>query len=150
MLKLNRIELVKMLDEFHQEIKNIKPSDITNENYLKYLNLLKETLLSKEYEQDKRFVTYGRRDFLRQEMTDRLNQKVYTGINYKLEAFFDLEDYIRNNTWISLVSLANVDNPSEIIKQDGEYKKDGIICIEEKTILLEMINEFIEFLNTEI
>lgn len=140
---LDRKELSKILEMFHQEIKDIQLNEIDNSIYLKYLQMLKEKLNSKEYSSDNRFATYCRRDFLRQEMTDRLEQKVYTGINYLLEAFYDLEDYINNNTWISIGSICNLPNSKEIIDNDISYKNDGKICKEEKEILIDMIDEFI-------
>ena len=135
---LKRKELVKILDEFHEEIKDIKPEDISNK------------LLSKNYVSDKRFVTYCRRDFLKQEMTDRLKQKSFTSINYKLEAFYDLEDYIKNDTWISKGSIPTSKDADSIIKNNDSYKNDGEICEEEKNILVEMINEFLEFLKIKV
>lgn len=140
---LDRQELSKILEMFHQEIKDLQPNEIDNSIFLKYLQMLKEKLNYKEYSSDNRFVTYCRRDFLRQEMTDRLEQKVYTGINYLLEAFYDLEDYINNDTWISISSVCNLPNSKEIIANDTSYKNDGKICKEEKEILIDMIDEFI-------
>lgn len=142
-INLDRKELSEILEKFHQEIKDIKPNEIDKSVYLKYLQMLKEKLNSREYSPDKRFVTYCRRDFLRQEMTDRLEQKVYTGIDYLLEAFYDLEDYINNDTWISIDSVLNLPNVKEIIDNDTSYKSDGKICKEEKEILVDMIDEFI-------
>lgn len=143
-INLDRKELSEILESFHQEIKGKKPNEIDKSIYLKYLQLLKEKLNSKEYCSDKRFVTYCRRDFLRQEMIDRLEQNVYIGINYLLEAFYDLEDYINNDTWISIGSVCNIPNAKEIIDNDISYKNDGKICKEEKEILVEMIDEFIK------
>lgn len=143
-LNIDRKELSEILEMFHNEIKDIKPDEIDKSVFLKYLQLLKEKLNSREYSSDKRFVTYCRRDFLRQEMTDRLEQKVYTGINYLLEAFYDLEDYINNDTWISIGSVLNLPNSKEIIENDNSYKNDGKICKEEKEILINMIDEFIK------
>lgn len=147
-LNLDRKELSKILEMLHQEIKELQPNEIDNSIYLKYLQMLKEKLNSKEYSSDNRFVTYCRRDFLRQEMTDRLEQKVYTGINYLLEAFYDLEDYINNNTWISISSVCNLPNSKEIIANDTSYKNDGKICKEEKIRLIIMINEFVSKINS--
>lgn len=143
-LNIDRKELSEILEMFHNEIKDIKPDEIDKSVFLKYLQLLKGKLNSREYSSDKRFVTYCRRDFLRQEMTDRLEQKVYTGINYLLEAFYDLEDYINNDTWISIGSVLNLPNSKEIIENDISYKNDGKICKEEKEILINMIDEFIK------
>ena len=147
-LNIDRKELSEILEMFHNEIKDIKPDEIDKSVFLKYLQLLKEKLNSREYSSDKRFVTYCRRDFLRQEMTDRLEQKVYTGINYLLEAFYDLEDYINNDTWISIGSVLNLPNSKEIIENDNSYKNDGKICKEEKIRLIIMINEFVSKINS--
>ena len=54
-----------------------------------------------------------------------------------------LEDYINNDTWISISSVCNLPNSKEIIAHDTSYKNDGNICKEEKEILIDMIDEFI-------
>ena len=145
-INLNRIDLIDIINKFHKDTNDMKEIDIPDNIFIKYLKLLKEKLLSKDYESDKRFVTYCRRDFLRNEMSEMLKQTDLSTKNPKMMAFYDLEDYIKNDTWISKGSIPNFENFEDIIRNNDEYKNDGKICLEEKNILIEMIDEFLDCL----
>ena len=106
---------------------------------------LEKELKNKKLSNDDRFFTYCRREFLRKEFTDKLNKdNIKMNNDYLLDAYFNLFDYISNDTWISLSSIPNSISAQDVIKKDEEYKKSGVICLQEKEILLDMIHELNE------
>lgn len=140
--KLKRKKLLSIIEEWKSEYKN----KIDSNSYLKLLNKLEEEINKHLYESDYRFTTYGRRDFIFQEFLDILNDKVNTGpINKFASAFVNLEEYIHG--WNHIGGISDIPKTEkrtihEIDKQEFEYYKSGIVCDEEKNVLLKMINEF--------
>lgn len=119
--------------------------NVPGENYLPLLNNLEEELNKAKYTKDNRFYTYGRREFLRKEFTDILDEKILYKPNRYFGALINLEEYI--NAESSFFNPGQI--PSElrkefhnILKEHDRYNKLGIICEEEKNILLDMIKEF--------
>ena len=119
--------------------------NVPGENYLPLLNNLEEELNKAKYIKDNRFYTYGRREFLRKEFTDILDEKIPYRPNRYFGALINLEEYIRAES--SFFNPGQI--PAElkkdfhnILREHDRYNKLGIICDEEKNILLDMIREF--------
>lgn len=119
--------------------------NVEGEKYIPLLDSLKEELNKAKYIKDNRFYTYGRRETLRREFTDILDEKIPYRPNRYFGALMYLEEYIK--------AESSFFNPSElpselrknfhnILMEHNRYNKLGIICEEEKNILLDMINEF--------
>lgn len=143
--KLNRGDLLEIVHKF--DFKNKENKDNTDNKQVLYELLLNlEQVLNKyNLKEDDRFFTYCRREHLRKEFTDKLNKKhIETNSDYLTDAYYNLYDYIVNDTWISLASIPEGVSAKEVLKKDEEYKKSGIICSQEKQILLEMIQELKE------
>ena len=130
---------------------------IPNELYLNYFEKLEKLLNSNTLEEDDRFVTYGRLDFLKQELLQRLKDenlkyedlKSVWGKNKwdnRLGAFWDLYDYIRGDRYISSAHVPEGKSFKDILLANDQYYKDGFICKQESDILLEMINEMKSFI----
>ncbi|MBE6156134.1 MAG: hypothetical protein E7161_00095 [Firmicutes bacterium] len=140
--KLKRKELVNIMQTFYKkyQIENDKKK---KKHLISNLLLnIEKKLNNKSFKIDERFFTYCRRDFLRKEFTDKLNkQNIQMNNDYLIDAYFNLYDYVSNDTWISLSSIPNGISAQEVIEKDNDYKKSGVICLQEKEILLEMIQE---------
>lgn len=153
--KLKREELEKIIEDFFHDTKIYQIFEIPDKYYLNCFDKLKSKLNKYELNEDKRFVTYGRLSFLKEELTDRLKDKNLKEQNPKwvgkwdnrMGAFIDLYDYIRGNRDISLGSIPEGENIHEVLNKNDEYYNDGYICKQEKDILLEMINEIENFIN---
>ena len=152
---LKRADLILINDEFKDSIKQYDSFDIPNDLYLNYFAKLEKIFADHTFAYDNRFVTYGRLDFLRSELTQRLNDETLkikkpNFVNQwdnRLGAYFDLSDYIIGDRHINIASVPNGMNFHEILQQNDEYYKDGIICEQEKEILIEMINEIKNAIN---
>lgn len=121
--------------------------NVPGENYLPLLNNLEEELNKAKYIKDNRFYTYGRREFLRNEFTDILDEKIPYRPNRYFGALINLEEYIRAES--SFFNPGQIPNElrndfHNILREHDRYNKLGIICEEEKNILLDMIREFKE------
>ena len=138
-MKLERKKLIKYEEQWLKEHpdKNKKPQE-----YISFLDGLNDIISKYDYENDERFVTYGRRDFLRKEFSDYLNEKTYSGRGKFNDAFVNLAEYYTGNTWISINSIPKDVNFSKINIMDYKYKEDGIICKQEIKVIKEMIQEF--------
>jgi len=152
--KLERNQLEKITEQFVSDTNKYEIFKIPDELYLDCFNKLEQLLNNNELEDDERFVTYGRLDLLKQELTDRLNDEKlkYEDSNWKgkwdnrLGAFWDLYDYIRGDRYFGPFHIPEGKNFNELLLANDQYYKDGYICKEEKIILLEMINEIKMFI----
>ena len=135
-MELKRDELIIIVDNFYNKKENYTSYEDLINLYVETLSQLEETLLKYECKDDSRFVTFGRREFLSQELNSSLEAKVFD------QAFYDVIDYVKADTWISLSSIPSELNFQEIIKGDEEYRNSGIICKQEQENILEMINKF--------
>ena len=144
-MKLYRKELIEFEEQWLAKHPNVENNPT---EYIDFLNGLNDIILRHDYEVDDRFVTYSRRDFLRQEFSDYLNEKTYSGRGKYNDAFVDLAEYYTGNTWISMSSVPSGMDFRKVINEDDEYKKEGIICKQEIDIIKEMIEEFRTHLNS--
>lgn len=133
--KLRREDLVKILNER----KEVKKGNVEIEEYKNFLNDLEAEINNHLFEIDNRFVTYGRRNFLKQQFEYYLNNNKY------FDAFINLEEYILGYT--SFLTLSDIPQEEtrkfhDVLSDNDDYFKDGIICLQEKNIIIEMISEF--------
>ena len=114
-----------------------------------YFGEVKILINQHEFFGDERFVTYGRLDFLRQELTERLKDKNLSKPNpnwgnmwdNRFGAFLDLSDYVRGDRFINPSNVPNGQNFQNILQANDKYYEDGYICFREKNIILDMIRE---------
>ena len=155
--KVERKKIEKITEDFINEMNKYEIFKIPNELYLDYFEKLEKLLNSNTLEDDDRFVTYGRLDFLKQELPQRLKDenlkyedlKSVWGKNKwdnRLGAFWNLYDYIRGDRYISPAHVPEGKSFKDILLVNDQYYKDGFICKQESDILLEMINEIKSFI----
>lgn len=135
-MSLKREKLIKIVDNFYSKRSEYSANNDLMSLYLQTLNNLSEVLLNYECEADNRFVTYCRRDFLKQELATSLEREDYD------QAFYDIIDYVKADTWISPGSVPPECKFLEIVDMDEEYKNSGIVCKQEQEIILSMIKDF--------
>lgn len=135
MEKFKRETLIKIRDTQ----KEMKKENITTEEYTNYFNIIENEMNNHLFEIDNRFVTYGRRDFLQQQFNKFLDDNNY------LDALINLQEYMCDYTSF----LTPKDIPHEetrefhdVLKDNDDYFRDGIICLQEKNKIIEMIQEF--------
>ena len=155
--KLKREELVKITEEFINDFNKYEIFKIPNELYLDYFKKIEDKFNAYDFEEDSRFVTYGRLSFLKEELTQRLNDDKlrYEEPNSvwgkgkwdnRMGAFIDLWDYIRGDRYIAPHQVPEGKNFKDTLLANDQYYKDGLICKQERDILLEMIKEIRSFI----
>lgn len=100
---------MKITESFIKETNRYDIFQIPNELYLNYFNKLEKAFDECSFEDDERFVTYGRLGFFQDELTERLNDKrlKYEDSNWKgkwdnrLGAFWDLFDFINGDRYFT-------------------------------------------------
>lgn len=158
--KLKREKLIELTEEFMKQNSNFEIFKIPNELYLDYFGNLENAFKEHSFESDERFVTYGRLNFLKEELSQRLNDEKlkYEEPNSvwgkdkwdnRMGAFIDLWDYIRGDRWFTPPNIPEGKNFKEILSANDQYYKEGFICEQEKNILLEMVNEIKIFINSK-
>ena len=159
--KLKREELIELTEEFMKQTNNFEIFKIPNELYLEYFEKIDNSFKKHSFENDERFVTYGRLSFLKEEVSQRLNdeklkyeeQNSVWGKNKwdnRMGAFIDLWDYIRGDRWFTRSNIPEGKKFKEILSENDQYYKEGFICEQEKDILMEIINEIKSFIESKI
>lgn len=101
------------------------------------LNTLKEAINNYKYKTDKDFFIDGRRKTLKEMiLTRETNER-----NIK-ESLFNFMEYV-NCEYCSIdpkIAMESKVHPVKFMNVWDKYKKKGIICLEEKNEILEMIN----------
>ncbi len=143
--KLKRKDIAKKFYGYHSK------NNINNKNAaINYLNDIINYLNNYTYESNNDFLMLGRKKFVYDEVMDILNgnKKVNDSIYFVLGS---LEEFICNN---NQVYASDVDkskwknekimdgkNYAEIRDKNDNYIKNGYICLEEKNIIIDMINK---------
>ena len=138
-MKLYRKEL---MDFEEQWIRKHPNKNNNRQEYTSFLDGINAIITNRDFEKDDRFVTYGRREFLRKEFSDYLNEKINSGRGKYNDAFVDLAEYYTGNTWISMSSVPPGTDFHKMVEADNSYRKEGIICQQEVDIIKEMLEEF--------
>lgn len=144
---LKRKELIEIVDEFYKSHPRFSPSNpiIEPKEILKTLNEIRNRINEvKFYYEDYNFFTCGRRDALKKEFYSFFKDQdmLDKGINFVYYfAFKNLTEYIECDVWV------NKRYGQEVVEKSEQYKNKGIICEQEKDIILEIISEFEKRIN---
>ena len=113
------------------------------------LDFLENELLKYNFTSDKNFIMDGRRNSLKTSIEARVSNND-ENINEKvLESVFNFWEFVNNEYYtITLDSLEKLHlNRDEAERMCNEYAKSGIICLEEKNVILEMIQMIKKIIN---
>lgn len=155
--KLKRNKLEEIMHQFIDDTNKFEIFKIPDQLYLDYFEQLKKLFDNHKFDEDDRFITCGRLDFLKNDLIEKLNDKKLEkeDPNWKdkcdnrLGAFLDLYDYIRGDRHFTPDNMSHGMNFRDMLIINDQYYKDGYICKQEKDILLEMINEIALFIESK-
>lgn len=137
----HRLTREKLVEFVYNKFNNEK-DDITKLT-VDLLNEILNELNKYVYDSDTRFYSLGRRQYLEHELVRYLKNGNLTN------AWKNFCEYIRADFMLTESNFINEFEFKLFGKEDGDYKKDGIICEEEKEIIVFMLNEIkFEILNT--
>lgn len=142
--QLQRAKLVDIITNWYKQNENT----VDNEKYLQFLNCLEDEINKHNFKKDNRFVTYGRRQMLKQEFFDRLLGKKEHFKGRYIGALLFIQEYINDGNFIAPHHIPENErtNFKKIYQEDSEYYTTGIICKEEKDNIIDMINYFKKYI----
>lgn len=137
-IKLNRQKFIDSVDSDKIWSKSLNIDEILN-----LLNQLEKEISKHSFKIDNNFIMNERRKNLKSMIFDRLdssNDKLEENIK---ESLFNFWEFINDEYDDSLINISKELNlPLEkVINMCEKYKKNNIICLQEKNIILEMINK---------
>ena len=137
-IKLNRQKFIDSVDSDKIWAKSLNIGEILN-----LLNQLEKEISKHSFKIDNNFIMNERRKNLKSMIFDRLdssNDKLEEDIK---ESLFNFWEFINDEYDGSLINISKELNlPLEkVINRCEKYKKNNIICLQEKNIILEMINK---------
>lgn len=105
------------------------------------LEYLKNKISKYDFEIDKNFIMNSRRKRLYSMIKERMFKNDETVNDYALESLFNLWEFVNDEYPGDFISIAEELKLSikELVIMDNEYRKKGIICIQERDIILEII-----------
>ena len=105
------------------------------------LDSLERIINTHKYVSDKNFLMDGRRYFLKNAIEERLTNNKNNIDEEILDVLFNFFEFLNNEYYTALLGTQERLHLSqeEIEKKCSEYKQKGIICLEEKDVIIEMI-----------
>ena len=136
--RLKRKTLRVTFMEYSMEIIRYKGNDIPYKKIRKLLNKLEVVIRRHKYNSDISFTSRGRRDFLKGEIVDYLKVGKYK------EALGDFQEYIFDESYNyqNINDFNSIEEAQKAQEYNMIYYKKGIICKEDKDIILEIIHLF--------
>ena len=133
---LKRENFIKLVDS-----EKIWSKTMTLSEVKELLDFLEMEISKYNYESDRNFLMDGRRNGLKTFIEERvLDSKENINENV-LESLFNFWEFVNNEYYV--ISGETIDklnmSPEELDNMCSEYTKKGIICLEEKNVILDMI-----------
>ena len=124
------------------------PKNYTKNDILEFLKRLRDEINKYKYYVSSNFITIGRRDFLRESLTKKLKFD-YDDQEIKFQdSLGNIESYIYGEDYFHWLHHKYTKKKFEhLLKINAKYRDKGIICLQEKNILLDMINEMEGYIN---
>ena len=144
---LKRIEFIKSLD-----VKKIGSKSMTISETEELLNLLENKISKHKFILDKNFIMNSRRKTLKSMIEERLlknNRDINELVSETLFNFFEFvsDEYPGGAGGIMSTCKELGITIKEFDSMDNEYRQKGIICIQERDIILEIIQIIKNYIN---
>lgn len=144
---LKRNEFVNLADS-----KKIWSKTMTIDEVLELFEYLENSISKYEFETDKNFIMNSRRKGLKLKIEERLLKYDENTDDVILESLFNFWEFVSDEYFGNFTSISNELGLSieELTNRDNEYRKKGIICIQERDIILDIIREIKCYINKKI
>lgn len=105
------------------------------------LQFLENEISNYNFEIDENFIINSRRKVLKDNIMDRLNKSEIV-LEDVLESLFNFWKFIQDEYSGDLIIISKELNKSvqELVVMDEKYRSKGIICEQEKQVIMEIIN----------
>lgn len=113
------------------------------------LEKLESEILKYNFDEDNDFLMDGRREGLKYVIEERLSKEGKKNSDDILESLFNFWEFVNNEYYVITPSMLQKNNMTKDQAEDmcKKYTKKGIICKEEKNVILQMIQTIKESIN---
>lgn len=141
---LKRVDFINCVDS-----NKIWSKTMTLEEIKELLEHLKNEISKYEFDIDKNFIMNSRRKTLKTMIEERLSKSDRDINELVSESVFNFWEIIGDEYFGDFISISRDLGLSvqELSRMDNEYRKKGIICVQERDIILEIIDFIINYIN---
>lgn len=141
---LKRTNFINFVDS-----KKIWSKTMTLGEIKELLEYLKNEISKYEFDIDKNFIMNSRRQGLKSTIEERLLKNDGNINDLVLESIFNFWEIIGDEYFGDFISISRDLGLTvqELTRMDNEYRKKGIICVQERDMILEIIDLIINYLN---
>lgn len=141
---LKRTDFINSVDS-----NKIWSKSMTLDEIKELLEHLKNEISKYEFDIDKNFIMNSRRKVLKSNIEERLLKNEENRNDLVLESVFNFWEIVGDEYFGDFISISRDLGLSvqELTRMDNEYRKKGIICVQERDIILEIIDSIINYIN---
>lgn len=141
---LKRTDFINSVDS-----NKIWSKSMTLDEIKELLEYLKNEISKYEFDIDKNFIMNSRRKVLKSNIEERLLKNEGNRNDLVLESVFNFWEIVGDEYFGDFISISRDLGLSvqELTRMDNEYRKKGIICVQERDIILEIIDLIINYIN---
>ena len=141
---LKRTDFINFVDS-----NKIWSKSMTLDEIKELLEFLKNEISKYEFDIDKNFIMNSRRKGLKSNIEERLLKNDGNRNELVLESVFNFWEIVGDEYFGDFISISKDLGLSvqELTRMDNEYRKKGIICVQERDIILEIIDSIINYIN---
>ena len=141
---LKRTDFINSVDS-----NKIWSRSMTSDEIKELLEHLKNEISKYEFDIDKNFIMNSRRKVLKSNIEERLLKNEGNRNDLVLESVFNFWEIVGDEYFGDFISISRDLGLSvqELTRMDNEYRKKGIICVQERDIILEIIDSIINYIN---
>lgn len=141
---LKRTDFINSVDS-----NKIWSKSMTLDEIKELLEHLKNEISKYEFDIDKNFIMNSRRKVLKSNIEERLLKNEGNRNDIVLESVFNFWEIVGDEYFGDFISISRDLGLSvqELTRMDNEYRKKGIICVQERDIILEIIDSIINYIN---
>ena len=141
---LKRTDFINFVDS-----NKIWSKSMTLDEIKELLEFLKNEISKYEFDIDKNFIMNSRRKVLKSNIEERLLKNEGNRNDLVLESIFNFWEIVGDEYFGDFISISRDLGLSvqELTRMDNEYRKKGIICVQERDIILEIIDSIINYIN---
>lgn len=122
---------------------------MTLEEIKELLEYLKNEISKYDFDIDKNFIINSRRKELKSNIEERLLKNEGNTNDLILESVFNFWEIVGDEYFGDFISISRDLGLTvqELTRMDNEYRKKGIICVQERDMILEIIDLITNYLN---
>lgn len=141
---LKRTDFINSVDS-----NKIWSKSMTLDEIKELLEHLKNEISKYEFDIDENFIMNSRRKILKSNIEERLLKNEGTANDIVLESVFNFWEIVGDEYFGDFISISRDLGLTvqELTRMDDEYRKKGIICVQERDVILEIIQVIKNYIN---